>query len=91
MDNITDSSGFKWRGDLQSLQSVPVEPSEEWVLPDVPLTILSSTKTLGWVLGQELRTEPEKSNTVSVIEAVTHSFLEECIHSNAFPTRSHYC
>lgn len=50
----TDSFGFEGRLNLQPLQTVPVDPAEEGMLPDLPLRVQSSSQTLGRVLGQEL-------------------------------------
>lgn len=50
----TDSFGFEGRRNLQPLQTVPVNPAEERMLPDLPLGVHSSSKTLGRVLCQEL-------------------------------------
>lgn len=50
----TDSFGFEGRLNLQPFQTVPVDPTEERMFPDLPLRVCSSSKTLGRVLCQEL-------------------------------------
>lgn len=50
----TDSFGFEGRLNLQPLQTVPVDPAEEGMLPDLPLRVRSPSETLGRVLCQEL-------------------------------------
>lgn len=50
----TDSFGFEGRLNLQPLQTVPVDPAEERMFPDLSLRVCSSSKALGRVLCQEL-------------------------------------
>ena len=50
----TDSFGFEGRLNLQPLQTVPVDPAEERMFPDLPLRVRPPSKTLGRVFCQEL-------------------------------------
>lgn len=38
--------GFKWRLDLSVCQALPVDASEEGLLPDVPLPLWATAETL---------------------------------------------
>lgn len=62
--------GFEGRLDLSVLQAFPVDASEEDVVSDVPLPVLTAAQTLGGELGHQLlrmRDKDEKSvKTASV-------------------------
>lgn len=55
---------FKWRLDLSVGEAVPVDASEEGLLPDVPLALWSTAQTFRWMLGHQLRqdTQTQKSH-----------------------------
>lgn len=46
--------GFERRLDLPVLEAFPVDASEEDVVSDVPLSLLTAAQTLGWKLGHQL-------------------------------------
>lgn len=51
---LTYHFGFEWRLYLSVLQAFPVDASEEDVVSDVPLSLLTAAQTLGWKLGHQL-------------------------------------
>lgn len=53
---VTHHFGFKWRLDLSVCQAVPVDASEEGLLPDVHLALRATAETLRRMLGHQLAT-----------------------------------
>lgn len=60
IETQTHHFGFKWRLDLSVRQAVPVDASEEGLLPDVHLALWPAAETLGRVFGHQLVTNTKR-------------------------------
>lgn len=57
---LTYPFGFERRLYLPVLEAFPVDASEEDVVSDVPLALLTAAQALGWKLGHQLLKTSEK-------------------------------